>query len=224
MNLRKLALATAVAAAALGFGAPAGAATETFSFGDILSGPFVDPDGGATWATLSVSTQPANNYLFTLTLGSNFGSIFGSGAFIGSAIFNSTSAIDPSSTAITGTLNGVAAVKGSNSAPQVGSVNFDFSDCFGSAGNCNNANTAAARLTSGEHVSWTTHFTGSQGDPFSFATPAVALHVQGLSAANGGSIWYTPTTAIPEPETYAMLLAGLGLMGFVARRRAKKTS
>lgn len=27
------------------------------------------------------------------------------------------------------------------------------------------------------------------------------------------------TTAVPEPETYAMLLAGLGLMGAVARRR-----
>ena len=27
---------------------------------------------------------------------------------------------------------------------------------------------------------------------------------------------------IPEPETYAMLLAGLGLMGFVARRRKQK--
>ena len=27
------------------------------------------------------------------------------------------------------------------------------------------------------------------------------------------------TTPVPEPETYAMLLAGLGLMGFVARRR-----
>ena len=26
-------------------------------------------------------------------------------------------------------------------------------------------------------------------------------------------------TAVPEPETYAMMLAGLGLMGFVARRR-----
>ena len=25
--------------------------------------------------------------------------------------------------------------------------------------------------------------------------------------------------AIPEPETYAMLLAGLGLLGFIARRR-----
>lgn len=29
-------------------------------------------------------------------------------------------------------------------------------------------------------------------------------------------------TAVPEPETYAMLLAGLGLMGFVARRRSKQ--
>jgi len=41
------------------------------------------------------------------------------------------------------------------------------------------------------------------------------------------SIWEGPNTTqdlavfapIPEPETYAMILAGLGLMGFVARRR-----
>lgn len=30
--------------------------------------------------------------------------------------------------------------------------------------------------------------------------------------------------AIPEPETYAMLLAGLGFMGFVARRRKQKNA
>jgi len=29
----------------------------------------------------------------------------------------------------------------------------------------------------------------------------------------------SPVAAVPEPETYAMLLAGLGLMGFIARRR-----
>ncbi|PHV05463.1 PEP-CTERM sorting domain-containing protein [Janthinobacterium sp. BJB412] len=30
---------------------------------------------------------------------------------------------------------------------------------------------------------------------------------------------YQPTSPVPEPETYAMLLAGLGLVGFLARRR-----
>jgi choice-of-anchor A domain-containing protein len=30
---------------------------------------------------------------------------------------------------------------------------------------------------------------------------------------------YLPTSPVPEPETYAMLLAGLGLVGFLARRR-----
>lgn len=30
---------------------------------------------------------------------------------------------------------------------------------------------------------------------------------------------YIPTPPVPEPETYAMLLAGLGLIGFVVRRR-----
>ncbi|WP_229215397.1 choice-of-anchor E domain-containing protein [Duganella sp. CY15W] len=32
-------------------------------------------------------------------------------------------------------------------------------------------------------------------------------------------VTYTYITAVPEPETYAMLLAGLGLVGVVARRR-----
>ena len=39
------------------------------------------------------------------------------------------------------------------------------------------------------------------------------------SAGYGGNIAVSPVTPIPEPEIYAMLAAGLGLMGFVARRR-----
>ena len=42
-------------------------------------------------------------------------------------------------------------------------------------------------------------------------------------ASNGatGAIGVTQVTQVPEPETYALFLAGLGAMGFVARRRRK---
>ena len=42
---------------------------------------------------------------------------------------------------------------------------------------------------------------------------------------DGASFWVssldvsTPVAAIPEPETYALMIAGLGLVGFMARRR-----
>ena len=39
---------------------------------------------------------------------------------------------------------------------------------------------------------------------------------------SGGNVAQDQLVMIPEPETYAMLLAGLGLMGFVARRRQRK--
>lgn len=41
----------------------------------------------------------------------------------------------------------------------------------------------------------------------------------GVWSFDGEKLSYT-VAAIPEPETYAMLLAGLGLIGFAARRRA----
>jgi hypothetical protein len=41
----------------------------------------------------------------------------------------------------------------------------------------------------------------------------------GLTGTMSGYPVSQTITAVPEPESYAMLLAGLGLMGFVARRR-----
>jgi len=40
--------------------------------------------------------------------------------------------------------------------------------------------------------------------------------VSNTSGSFGGSVMLNP---VPEPETYGMLLAGLGLVGFLARRR-----
>jgi hypothetical protein len=43
-----------------------------------------------------------------------------------------------------------------------------------------------------------------------------------LSVDGGGGNATFSVTAIPEPDTYGMLLAGLGLFGFIARRKAKR--
>ena len=45
--------------------------------------------------------------------------------------------------------------------------------------------------------------------------------VGGLSNGTAGGIYNgaISVTAVPEPETYAMMLAGLGALGFLARRR-----
>jgi hypothetical protein len=41
--------------------------------------------------------------------------------------------------------------------------------------------------------------------------------------SNGGVYLYAANTAVvPEPETYAMMLAGLGMIGFIGRRRLAK--
>lgn len=40
--------------------------------------------------------------------------------------------------------------------------------------------------------------------------------------SQNGRLTMMVITAVPEPETYAMLLAGLGLMGFMTYRRKQK--
>jgi hypothetical protein len=38
---------------------------------------------------------------------------------------------------------------------------------------------------------------------------------------SNSSLWVRDVTPVPEPETYALMLAGLGAVGFVARRRRR---
>ena len=56
-----------------------------------------------------------------------------------------------------------------------------------------------------------------------FGTP----YYTGISGANFSDALMSYTsrtvTPVPEPETYAMMLCGLGLLGFMARRRQKRT-
>ena len=90
--------------------------------------------------------------------------------------------------------------------------------------------TVAASVVNGN---WVAAFNDGRNNDYSFsAMSPLSLTVTGLArtsvpgtdavitiATRNGSI----VSAVPEPETFAMLLAGLGLMGGIAVRR-KKTS
>lgn len=53
---------------------------------------------------------------------------------------------------------------------------------------------------------------------FGDANPA-PVDLGGYLGAQNGAVNLAAIAAVPKPETYAMLLAGLGLIGAVARRR-----
>jgi hypothetical protein len=76
---------------------------------------------------------------------------------------------------------------------------------------------AGTQLSSGVADFWT--FTADN-------LAAGTYYVQvGGSIAGNGATHYNDNLAqapVPEPETYAMMLGGLGLLGFAARRKAKK--
>ena len=58
--------------------------------------------------------------------------------------------------------------------------------------------------------------------PTPLSAGSYTLHITGTSDAYNTSTYggtLTFSTPVPEPETYAMLLAGLGALGFLARRR-----
>jgi hypothetical protein len=63
-------------------------------------------------------------------------------------------------------------------------------------------------------------------NPVSLLAGTYTLQIKGTVAGlSGGSYAGVLNIAnpVPEPETYAMLLAGLGLMGFMSRRKNVNT-
>jgi hypothetical protein len=52
------------------------------------------------------------------------------------------------------------------------------------------------------------------------STAGVAVNVRGIPQDLSHANLYI-TTAVPEPETYALMLAGLGVVGFMAKRRRR---
>lgn len=170
------------------------ASAVTVEYGDLLAGSF-QPD--VPFASLDV-TGGGTVYNFTLTA-YDLNAIFTQGAFIGALAVD----LDPNATVQVSNVSGGSPVSFANGGGPTGVFEFRF-DLTGPK---------QARLTANESVSWTATF--SQAVTFN----TLAMHVQGLTDAQGGSAWYVNTSPIPEPETYGMLLFGIGMIGFVARRK-----
>jgi hypothetical protein len=79
-------------------------------------------------------------------------------------------------------------------------------------------------FTSGGVALFTESFSGATGsvqNSWSIAAGSYYYKVIGTASGTDGGL-YTITSnvaAVPEPETYALLLGGLGVVGFVAARR-----
>lgn len=86
-----------------------------------------------------------------------------------------------------------------------GLTHIDYGTAFGQG--------AGNRLSQDDRVSWNV-----SGLPLGSSLTNMYVHVQGIDG--GYSAKHTPVvTAVPEHGTYAMLLVGLGLIGFSARHR-----
>ncbi len=192
MNLKK-AVRTALTAAAVSLAA-AGSHAATFTFGSLLAG---NGPLAPNLATLTV-TQSGNDLNFSLSAAGL--DLFGPDAFLGAI------AVDGLKTGSISSVVGDAPVAIANGGGPGGVFDFRM-DLTGPK---------QARLTDDESVSWTWVGANQSLDTLRFAA-----HVQGVGISDAdSSLWYS-TTAVPEPESYALLAGGLGVIGFSLRRRSR---
>lgn len=195
MKLRSLAL-PAAAAAALACAAPQAFAVDTFNF----SGT------GATGVSFSgmVTYDPTAAYELTISLTNTTSSAIG--GYLTGLAFDL-----PDGTTVanyTSSHAGMTLVSGASVAP-FGTRD----DAVALGGNWLGGGSPLGGVAAGTNGSWSFDLMNAPGS-LTLADLNMVARFRGL--ANDGS---DKVPAIPEPETWAMLMAGLALLGVVKRRR-----
>jgi hypothetical protein len=178
----------------------------------------------ASTATLLIAGQAqATQLTYTLT-GPSFTNV--SGAFSTSDRITGSVSFDSSLLDVSGNGSIITSSSGVNPA-----ITWQFQDGHNLFNNqiTTSGFTIAMGFSSGAAGSWnidTTHgyttndiwLDSGRGSYESFFQGGYASSATALTASN----WTRSVAAVPEPETYALLLAGLGLMGAAVRRRKQK--
>jgi PEP-CTERM motif len=184
---------------------------------------------GQTSLLLSVTDVGSNRVSFKFTNDSNFSSLtdvyFDSGPLASIYSITSSAGVSfsqgssppnlPGGNAISPAFDGSALTADSNNPPPANGVqNSDVT---------NEQLTITFNLLAGKN--WNNVVTSLSLPGFPIESPVnswlrVGVHVQSFQSGNSASFINNPVTAVPEPETYAMLLAGLALVGRKSRKRA----
>ena len=133
----------------------------------------------------------------------------------GNALFGRNDAIGTFTDTYTFSLAGAFSLSGTATSVANGDQDLDFT----SVTILNSANAVVATFAGNLNGDAAEFYALS---PVNLLAGNYSLVVRGLNSASQASYAGTLATAVvsvPEPETYALLLAGLGAVGFVARRR-----